>query len=74
VKSERLSTNLKNLLSGDLAKSWIVNTVNKLSMTMSDNFGVVLQDGGTITSGFVKELSPDNWEEIAAEYFMTRDM
>jgi len=73
VKSNRLNNNLKNLLHGNLAKSWIEDTVNKLSQTITGNYGVVLQDGGTITNGFVKELSKDYWDDIAAEFFLTKD-
>ncbi len=73
VKSNHLNRNLKNLLHGNIAKLWIEDTVDKLSRAVSGNYGVVLQDGGTITNGFVKELAPDNWEEIASEFFMTND-
>jgi glycine cleavage system H lipoate-binding protein len=71
IKSDKLNTNLKNLLSGEVARAWIQDTVNKLSMRISNNYGVVLQDGGTITNGFVKELAPDNWQEVVKEYFLT---
>ena len=73
IKPDKLNTNLKNLLRGDVAKAWIQDTVNKLSMRVSNNYGVVLQDGGTISNGFVKELAPDNWDEVVKEYFLTND-
>jgi glycine cleavage system H lipoate-binding protein len=73
VRSSKLKTNLKNLLQGKVAKAWIEETVNKLSSRISGNYGIVLQDGGTITSGFIKELAPENWEQVAAEFFMTGD-
>ncbi|MEE9118003.1 MAG: glycine cleavage system protein H [Calditrichia bacterium] len=74
VKSERFGANIKNLLSGNVARAWIEDTVNKLSTSISGNYGVVLQDGGTITNGFVKELAPDNWEKVAGEFFLTDDI
>ena len=74
VKSERFGANIKNLISGNVARAWIEDTVNKLSTSISGNYGVVLQDGGTITNGFVKELAPDNWEKVAGEFFLTNDV
>ena len=74
VKSDRLGVNLKNLLRGNIARAWIEDTVNKLSTSISRNYGVVLQDGGTITNGFIKELAPDNWQQVAGEFFLTNDL
>jgi len=74
VKSEKFGTNLKNLLRGNIARAWIEDTVNKLSTSINSNYGVVLQDGGTITNGFIKELAPDNWEQVAGEFFLTNDL
>jgi glycine cleavage system H lipoate-binding protein len=74
VKSDKIGANIKNLLTGNIARAWIEDTVNKLSKSISGNYGVVLQDGGTITNGFVKELSPDNWEQVAGEFFLTNDL
>jgi glycine cleavage system H lipoate-binding protein len=73
VNSKRLTANLKNLLHGNIARSWIEDSVNKLSRIITRNYGVVLQDGGSITNGFAKELAPDNWEYLAAEFFLTGD-
>jgi glycine cleavage system H lipoate-binding protein len=73
IKSDKININLRNLLSGNVARAWIQDTVNKLSMRISDNYGVVMQDGGTITNGFVRELAPDNWDEVVKEYFLTNE-
>jgi glycine cleavage system H lipoate-binding protein len=74
VKPERLVANLKNLLHGNIARAWIEQTVNQLSRIITRNYGIVMQDGGTITNGFVKELAPDNWEQVAAVFFLTKDV
>jgi hypothetical protein len=71
LKSDKAQANLKNLLKGNLARAWMEETVDKLSMIISREQGVVLQDGGIITNGFVKELAPDNWDELASEFLMT---
>lgn len=73
VRSDNLNSNMKNLLSGNIARAWIEDTVDKLSAKISGQYGVVLQDGGTITNGFVKELAPEGWEKIAGEFFLTNN-
>jgi glycine cleavage system H lipoate-binding protein len=72
VKALRMKPNLKNLLSGKLAVAWMENTVKTLRLRMSGEMGLVMQDGGLPIAGFAKELSPDNWEEVAADFFLTR--
>lgn len=74
VKADKFGANIKNLLRGNVARAWIQDTVDKLSTSISNNYGVVLQDGGTITNGFVKELAPDNWQQVAGEFFLTNDV
>jgi hypothetical protein len=56
-----------------VARAWIEETVNKLSRIITGNAGVVLQDGGTITNGFIKELDAKEWDKIAAEFFLTNN-
>jgi glycine cleavage system H protein len=73
VRSPRLKQNLKNLLSGNLARAWLEDTVDSLSRLITRNYGVVLQDGGTISSGFVRDLSSENWDEIARHYLLSDD-
>ena len=62
------------LLSGKLAKSWIEDTVNKLGQMITGNTGIVLQDGGTLIQGFVKDLSPEKWDKVARELLRTDDL
>lgn len=71
VKVPRLRANLKNLLSGKLAGAWLDETVGTLRQQVSPELGDVMQDGGVPVSGFVKQISPDNWEGVAAEFFMS---
>ena len=73
VKSDRFKVNLKNLLRHNVARAWIHDQVDKLSTMISKNYGIVLQDGGTIRNGFAKDLAPDHWDHLAAEYFLTKD-
>ncbi len=73
VNASHITRDMKNLLSGKMARAWIENTVDTLSSMINRGRGVVLQDGGTITSGFVRELEPEHWEQVAAQFFLTDD-
>ena len=72
VRVPRLSANLRNLLSGRLALVWMDGTVTALKRRMEGELGPVLQDGGVPVTGIAKDLSPDQWEEIAADFLQTR--
>jgi glycine cleavage system H lipoate-binding protein len=74
INPDRLKANICHLLKGKVARAWIEETVDKLSLEITGNQGVVLQDGGTITSGFIKELEPDDWDMLAAKFFLTNDI
>jgi glycine cleavage system H lipoate-binding protein len=72
VRVPQLSANLRNLLSGRLARVWMEGTVKSLKRRMESDLGPVLQDGGVPVVGIAKDLSPDEWEEIAADFLHTR--
>jgi len=72
VRVPRLSANLRNLLSGRLARVWMDGTVKSLKRRMEGDLGPVLQDGGVPVIGIAKELSPDEWEDVAADFLHTR--
>jgi glycine cleavage system H protein len=72
VRVPKLRANLRNLLSGRLARVWMDTTVRALKRRMEGELGPVLQDGGVPVIGIAKDLSPDEWEEIAAEFLQTR--
>jgi len=71
VKVPNLETNKKNLLSGGMVKVWMENTVERLSNIITGNEGLVLQDGGVPVSGFIREISHENWEKFADEFLLT---
>ena len=74
VHSPRLSANLKNLLSGRLAKRWIEETSAQLFSRMNDyNVGLALQDGGVLVDGIAKNLAPEHWHELTKEFFLTAE-
>ena len=47
-------------------------TVRALRRRMEGELGPVMQDGGVPVSGIARDLSPDAWEEVAAEFLQTR--
>jgi hypothetical protein len=72
VKVPQMKKSLTNLLSGDLAMAWMRETADSLHRRMTGNLGVALQDGGTPMDGIAKILSPDNWDEVAGDFLLTR--
>jgi len=72
VRAPEKNVVLRNLLSGELAESWMQQTVEKLRRSVSGELGVAMQDGGAPIAGFGKQMSSEGWDEIAADYFMTR--
>jgi glycine cleavage system H lipoate-binding protein len=73
VRVPRMRPALRNLLSGSLADAWIDDTTEVLQQRMSENLGVVLQDGGVPVSGFARELSREAWDEVVAEFLLTSE-
>ncbi|MDH3216745.1 MAG: glycine cleavage system protein H [Candidatus Krumholzibacteria bacterium] len=72
IRVPNVKTALKNLLTGTVAKAWMDDTVRVLSQRDVGQLGVVMQDGGRPVSGFALQLAPDRWEEVAAEFLLSR--
>jgi len=72
IRVPKMKPNLRNLLSGKLAVAWMENTVQTLRQRMAGDLGMVMQDGGLPVSGIAKALSPENWDDLAAEFFLTK--
>ena len=72
VEAPKARADLNNLLNGNMAKNWMNETVSLLRAKMSGEIGLAMQDGGVPIDGFAKGLSPDHWEDAAAEFFLTK--
>lgn len=72
VKVPSLSAPRNNLLSGSLARASMRDTVERLRTMRAGELGLLLPDGGVPVSGFVRELSPDTWDDLAEEFFLSR--
>ncbi|HHM23650.1 MAG TPA: glycine cleavage system protein H [Bacteroidetes bacterium] len=72
VETPKLRANLRNLLSGRLAREWMEDTAESLRRMLAPKIGATLQDGGLPVNGFARSVWPENWDEIAAEFFKTK--
>jgi glycine cleavage system H protein len=74
VKPANQRATVKNLLTGKLATAWMEKTADTLRERIGgDELGTVYQDGGLPVSGIAKALSPDAWDKMAGEFFLTQE-
>jgi glycine cleavage system H lipoate-binding protein len=74
VKSTRLAGNLKNLLSGSLARRWMDTVCESLGAEVAPmELGKVYLDGGHLVDGLARSLSPTEWDRVARRFFLTED-
>jgi glycine cleavage system H lipoate-binding protein len=71
VKSTRIASNTRNLLSGKLARAWMENALDKLHPFRGENLGPVLQDGGAPVEGLARLLGGDRWDELARTHLLS---
>jgi glycine cleavage system H protein len=70
VQAPKISSNLKNLLTGGLAGKWMEGVRENLLTRMDYNLGAVSQDGGVPVEGIARNLDRERWDEIAKEFFL----
>jgi glycine cleavage system H lipoate-binding protein len=68
IKSGSAESNLKNLLTGKLAASWISDAFDSLRIMASGHLGLLYQDGGVPANGIARNLSKEDWEKIIREH------
>ncbi|MEE8386650.1 MAG: glycine cleavage system protein H [Dehalococcoidia bacterium] len=71
VRAPRLTANVRNLLSGTLARRWMDDVSESLRARITPDLGYVYQDGGLPVEGMARSLDPDNWDEVARTFFLT---
>jgi len=71
VESPKVTSNLKNLLSGDLARRWMEGVREGLLARMNYSLGAVSQDGGVPVDGIARNLDRERWDSIVKEFFLT---
>lgn len=70
VEVPKMTSNLKNLLSGRLARKWMEEVRENLLARMNYNLGAVSQDGGVPVDGIARNLDREKWDEIVKEFFL----
>lgn len=74
VQSARLAGNVRNLLSGGLARKWMETVSERLGAEMSPpGLGRVYLDGGQVADGIARNLAPDDWAHVARRFFLTEE-
>jgi hypothetical protein len=71
VNSPDAKTNLRNLLSGALARAWTDQCAARLRALMPSPAGVLAQDGGAAIDDLSSELSEQEWPELTKEFFLS---
>ncbi|MFA6147492.1 MAG: glycine cleavage system protein H [bacterium] len=70
VKSPRIAADKRNLLSGNVARSWMENALDRLRPVNPENLGPVLQDGGMPIEGLARALGGDRWDKLARTHLL----
>jgi glycine cleavage system H protein len=74
VRSTKLASDLKSLLSGSLARRWMDNVCERLGAEMAPmELGKVYLDGGHIVDGLARSLSPEEWDQVARRFLLTEE-
>jgi len=71
VKSPRVASYTRNLLSGKLAKAWMENALDQLHPLHGESLGPVLQDGGLPVEGIARVLGGSEWVDLAKAHLLT---
>ena len=73
VKATKLAADARNLLSGNVARTWTMESLNGIRMQNGESLGLVYQDGGAPISGMAKALYGEEWDEEVRKIFMTQE-
>jgi hypothetical protein len=71
VRVPGLQANLRNLLSDQVARSWMDTVTLMLRRRLAGPLGAVAQDGGVPVIGFAVGLDEDDWNEAVREFLLT---
>ena len=71
VRAANLAANLRNLLSGRLARRWMEDSREGLELRLMALSGSVLQDGGEPMPDFARHLSTEDWKRLVGEFLLT---
>ena len=70
IRSSGLVSNLKNLLSGSLARRWTEDAREQLELRLMAISGTVMQDGGTPAPDFADHLDAEEWKRLTGVFLL----
>ena len=71
VHSPDAKTNLRNLLTGTLARLWTEQCATRLRAMMPAPAGALAQDGGTAIDDVASQLPDQDWADLGKEFFLS---
>jgi glycine cleavage system H protein len=71
VRAHNLTDNLRNLLSGRLARRWMEDSREALDLRLMALTGTVLQDGGEPVADLARHLPRAEFERLVGEFLLT---
>lgn len=71
VQSPDAKLNFRNLLSGNVARRWMQEAVERLSLRMPVLAGAVAQDGGLAVDDLTAHLPEQDWVELTREFLLS---
>lgn len=73
VKSNSLTSNMKNMIPSDMVGRWVENVRLILaSKGLAPDFGPLLADSDESIRGIAKTVDPERWDDLAREFFLTK--
>lgn len=71
VKAPKLASNLRNLLSGRLARKWMEDSREALELRLMAFAGSVVQDGGEPAADLGAHLPKADWDRLVHEFLLS---
>jgi len=71
VFSPDAQTSFRNLLGGNMARSWMTEAAARLFGKLPATAGAVAQDGGLAVHDLTAEMPDVKWAEVTREFFLT---
>ncbi len=71
VQAPDAKTNLRNLITGSLARVWTENSAIRLQQRMPQLAGALAQDGGVAVDDLTAHMPDEEWAAITKEFFLS---
>lgn len=73
VKTNNLTSNLKNMIPNSMIGGWFENMRQTLACRgLSPEMSPLCADGGEPVRGIAKEIDPEAWDDLVREFFLTK--